>query len=59
MMDKKYFCLVVRMDDEGNAVTEHEHYDFNFRFTALGWGKEYQKADPSLIVLVDEFRPVV
>ena len=58
MNDKKYFCLVVQTSEEGEATTLHAKYDFNFRFTALGWGKAYQAEDSSLIVLVDEFRDV-
>ena len=58
MNDTKYFCLVVQTDENGEASTLHAKYDFNFRFTALGWGKAYQLEDPSLVVLVDEFRAV-
>ncbi len=58
MNDTKYFCLVVQTDENGEASTLHAKYDFNFRFTALGWGKAYQLEDPSLVVLVDEFRAI-
>ena len=56
MLDKKYFCLVVAQDENGNAYTVAAKYDFSFRFTALGWGKAHQEDNPNLIVLVDEFR---
>jgi hypothetical protein len=57
MVDKQYFCLVVSQDEDGTATTVAAKYDFNFRFTALGWGKAHQDENPDLIVLVDEFRP--
>lgn len=56
MNGKKYFCLVVQTNEDGEATTLHERYDFHFRFTALGWGKAFQAEDPSLIVLVDEYK---
>ena len=58
MIDTKYFCLVVQTDENDEASTLHAKYDFNFRFTVLGWGKAYQLEDPSLVVLVDEFRAI-
>ena len=56
MSDTKYFCLVVQTNEDGEATTLHESYAFNYRFTALGWGKAFQMEDPSLIVLVDEYK---
>ena len=56
MSDTKYFCLVVQTNEDGEATTLHQSYDFNYRFTALGWGKAFQMEDPSLIVLVDEYK---